>query len=127
MVHVFLCGVSTDDLIGDGVHRAAKLVQLIELLADFKLLPHTLLGCGRKLLFQLCILRGQLLIGLIVLFQLRPHDLHTGDILVQQRLQFFGFDLFVEWIAVVQNRHDLILHSVQMHGFLEELRYPRSR
>lgn len=33
-MHIFLCGISTDHLIGDGIHGAAKLIQFVELLAS---------------------------------------------------------------------------------------------
>lgn len=52
VMHIFLLGVFPDYGIGDGIYGAAKLIQLVELLADFKLLPHTLFGCGRKLFFS---------------------------------------------------------------------------
>ena len=88
-----LRGISTDDLVRDSIHSAPQLVQLAELTLDFQLLLDALARSRVQLLFQCRILGGQFLVGLVVLFQLRPHDLYTGDILVQQRFKFFRLRL----------------------------------
>lgn len=94
VMHISLCGVSPDDLVGDGIHSAAKLVQLAELALDLQFLLDALSGRGVQLLFQRRILGGQFLVGLVVLFEFRPHDLHAGDILVQQSFQFLSISSF---------------------------------
>lgn len=80
-------------------HSAAKLVQFGELALSLQFLLDAFSGCGRKLLFQFRIFLGQLFVRLVVLFQLCPHDLHAGDILVQQGFQFFCLGLFVERVT----------------------------
>ena len=101
------------------VHHAVQLVQLPELFADFQFFQDAFLGGSAQLLFKRRVLGGQRLVGCVVLLELRPQSLRAGNLFAQQRFQLVQLDLFVERIGVVQNRHDLLLHPVQMNRLLE--------
>ena len=45
VMHVFLCCVSTGNLIGDGIHGAAKLIQLGKLALNLQFFLNALTGC----------------------------------------------------------------------------------
>ena len=81
-MHIFPLGVFPDYGIGDGIHGAAKLIQLGKLALNLQFFLNAPTGCRVEFLFQFRIFCGQLLVGFVILFQLCPHGLYTGDILV---------------------------------------------